>query len=461
MSRPVNLIPLVLLFEILERYPHGASLEEILLGLTPPVARRTLQRKLAALVKEEILAVSGQTRSRRYKLIKTPKEPQREEPQIYPMSPEAATILAQISRPLEQRKPVAFYREFLDSYRPNVSFYLPETSRQKLWSMGRSNGELPAGTYAKKILHKLLLDLSWNSSRLEGNTYSLLETEQLLEKGIVAEGKELKETQMILNHKEAIEFLINSAEDIDINRYTILNLHTFLYDNLLADPAASGRLRVIPVGISQSVYQPCAIPQLLEECFSLLLQKGAAIQDPFEQAFFLMVQLPYLQPFDDVNKRTSRLAANIPLIRNNLCPFSFIDVPENLYIHGLLGIYELNRVELLRDLFLWTYERSCDFYAATRKVLGEPDPFRLKYRVALQELVHKVVLNRQNKHSAIQEIRRQSQQIPWQDREQFVEVAEKALLALHEGNIARYKIRLQEFEIWKLVWESGSDSTSH
>ena len=93
-----------------------------------------------------------------------------------------------------------------------------------------------------------------------------------------------------------------------------------------------------------------------------------------------MVHLPYLQPFDDVNKRTSRLSANIPLIRENLSPLSFVDVPEQAYIDGLLGVYELNQIELLRDVFVWAYERSCARYSAVRQPLGEPDKFRLRYR---------------------------------------------------------------------------------
>jgi Fic family protein len=79
---------------------------------------------------------------------------------------------------------------------------------------------------------------------------------------------------------------------------------------------------------------------------------------PFEQAFFVTLHLPYLQPFEDVNKRVSRLAANIPFIHHNLCPLSFMDVPEDLYINGLRGVYELNRIELMRDVFVWTYEKK-------------------------------------------------------------------------------------------------------
>ena len=238
----------------------------------------------------------------------------------------------------------------------------------------------PAGTYARQILNRLLIDLSWNSSRLEGNTYSLLETERLLELGEAPEGKNSMEAQMILNHKAAIEFMVESAEQMRFNSFTILSLHALLSDNLLRDQRACGCLRSTPVGIAKSVYQPLAIPQLISEYFQQILDTADAITDPFEQSFFVMVQLLYLQPFLDVNKRVSRLAANIPLIRENLCPLSFVDVPEQVYVSGLLGVYELNRIELLREVFVWAYERSSSLYSATRQELGEPDPFRLRYR---------------------------------------------------------------------------------
>ena len=120
------------------------------------------------------------------------------------------------------------------------------------------------------------------------------------------------------------------------------------------------------MGIGGTPYHPLEIPQLIDEFFRKILETATAIEDPFEQAFFAMVQLPYLQPFEDVNKRVSRLAANLPLIRDNLCPLSFIDVPERDYVDGILGVYEPNRTELLRDVFCWAYERSCARYSAVR-----------------------------------------------------------------------------------------------
>ncbi|MDE2562845.1 MAG: Fic family protein, partial [Sphingomonadales bacterium] len=302
-------------------------------------------------------------------------------------------------------------------------------------------------------LNRLLIDLSWNSSRLEGNTYSLLDTRRLIDFGQEAEGKQRLEAQMILNHKDAIEFLIGEADEIGFNRYTILNLHALLANNLLANPQAAGSLRRIGVGIERSVFLPLEVPQRIEECFDQILATANAISDPFEQAFFMMVQLPYLQPFDDVNKRVSRLSANIPLIKGNLAPLSFEGVPRQTYTDAVLGVYELNKVALLRDVFIWAYERSADRYAAVRQSLGEPDPFRLQHREALRDVIHTVVTGRMDRKAAAAHIDGWSAaNIVEAERGQFREIAEDELLGLHEGNFARYQVRPGEFAAWREIW---------
>jgi hypothetical protein len=288
---------------------------------------------------------------------------------------------------------------------------------------------------------------------LEGNTYSLLETERLLDLGEAAEGKDAREAQMILNHKAAIELLVDQATEIGLNAYTIRNLHALLADNLLADPGACGRLRSIPVSITGTVFHPVEGPQVIEECFGRILDVATSIENAFEQAFFLMVHIPYLQPFEDVNKRVSRLAANIPLIRRNLCPLSFVDVPERDYTRAVLGVYELNRIEYLRDVFVWAYERSCARYAAVRQSLGEPDPFRLRHRDAIRQTVAEVVKSRMDKRSAVRHIRVLAADIgSTEDSRRFAEIVETELQRLHEGSIARYRLRPSEFAAWMDVW---------
>jgi hypothetical protein len=297
-------------------------------------------------------------------------------------------------------------------------------------------------------MSRLLIDLSWSSSRLEGNTYSRLDTERLIEFGQQAEGKDALEAQMILNHKAAIEMLISDADLIGFNPFTILNLHAILSDGLLADRQSSGRIRARAVEISGSVYLPIALPQRIEELFRYVLATAEAIIDPYEQAFFIMVHLSYLQPFEDVNKRVSRLAANIPLIKQNLCPLSFVDVPDTAYLDGILGVYELNRIELLRDVFVWAYERSCQQYVAVRQSMVQPDTFRLRYRAALSDAV-KAVVTGLLPATAVSVGSILPDMVTYEDRIRFIELVLLELSELHDGNISRFRIRPSEFAEWK------------
>lgn len=448
--------------EAIARFPDGARIEQIEECLSAPPNRRTLQRWLNSLIAQERIRREGQGRAVKYLRGKgvsaqgnTVTKATAHAEILIPLSPEAKAVKKQVQKPLMQRTPVGYNQAFLDDYRPNETHYLSQAIRDELLSQGQAvSSNEPAGTYARQLAHRLLIDLSWNSSRLEGNTYSLLETERLISAGEAASGKDALEAQMILNHKEAIEFLIDSAGEIGFNRYTLLNLHALLSDNLLDDPTASGRLRTIAVGIGQTTFLPLEGPQRIEACFQQVLDTAAAIRDPFEQAFFAMVHLPYLQPFEDVNKRVSRLAANIPLIQRNLCPLSFVDVSQSTYISAMLGIYEINRVDLLRDVFVWAYKRSCARYSAVRQSLGDPDPFRLQHRQHITQTVAAVVREKLSKPQAISHIHRFAQeQIEAPDRERFIEVVETQLLSLHEGNIARYRLRPSEFHAWREVWK--------
>jgi len=443
------------MLQAVARFPASASIDEIGGALGHAIPRRTLQRRIALLVSESRLIPESEGRGRRYRL--PPPERDALTPKPVPggirYSPDAEAIREHVALPISSRKPVGYDRAFLDRYRPNESFYLTAEIRAYLASLGVvPDVRLPPGTYVRQVLNRLLIDLSWNSSRLEGNTYSLLDTQQLIAFGKSAAGKSARDAQMILNHKEAIEFLVETVGEIGFNRYTIMNLHGLLANNLLADPAAVGRLRTIEVGISNSVFIPLGIPQLISEIFDQILEKASAIENPFERAFFVTVHLPYLQPFDDVNKRVSRLAANIPFLQNNLSPLSFVDVPGDLYIHGIKGVYELNRIELLRDVFVWAYQRSADRYAAIQHSIGEPDPFRMKYRDEMKSLIFMIVTDTLDAPSALKEIQQEALLIPKEDSAKFIEAVETELLSLHEGNIARYKIRSADFAKWKKAW---------
>jgi hypothetical protein len=440
--------------ELIADHPTGIGFDGIV-NTTIGISRRTVQRRLATLVLQQRITTSGAGRAIKYSIPLSTTKPVCDDQcevvgEVYvPLSADAKEIKRYVKQPRQQRKPLSYKTDFLEQYHPNQTYYLSVEIREQLHSLGRSPAEnTPAGTFARDILNRLLIDLSWASSQLEGNTYSQLDTERLIEFGQVAEGKDAMETQMILNHKAAIEYLVMNIEQTEVSQETIIALHAFLSDGLMADPLMCGRIRNRAVDIGGSVYLPIALPQRLEELFGIVVDIAAEILDPFEQAFFLMVHLPYLQPFEDVNKRVSRLAANIPLIRHNLCPLSFIDVPQQAYVDGMIGIYELNRVELLRDVFVWAYERSCQQYVAVHQHLVPPDTFRLRYRLQMTATIATII--KSGKSVDVDSI---NQIIPdtvlVEDRGRFVDLIITEFKTLHAGNVVRFGIRPLEFMAWQ------------
>src|SRR5665647_484259 len=450
------------------RHPDGARTDELHIVLADIVSRRTLQRRLASLVGQQRIRAEGDGRALKYRAgtgdvavalqgVSATASVGQVTAEVYvPTSAEGDEIKAYVRHPIQSRKPVGYDRELLETYRPNETRYLPAEIREHLYNIGRSpDGERPAGTYARHILGRLLIDLSWASSRLEGNTYTRLDTQNLIELGQAAAGKDRRDAQMILNHKAAIELLVEQAEDIGFNTFTFFNLHALLSENLLVDPSESGRLRSRIVEVSGTVFHPLGIPQQIDAYFHMILDKATVIRDPFEQAFFIMVHIPYLQPFVDVNKRVSRLGANIPLIQHNLYPLSFVDVPERAYVEGTLGIYELKRVDLLRDVFVWAYERSCQRYMAIRETVAEPDPVRLRYREALITVVSEIVRGQQSPSEAAVRVIA-GPLVPREDLEPITELALVDLRNLHEGNVSRYRLRLSEYRAWQPMQQAGT-----
>ncbi len=261
MARQIPKLELQAIENIVNNRESGIKIEDIERELGMSLPRRTLNNRIKYLVSNGRLVQKGTKRWTTYfpahrnsiKVIASETQLAEQGDLFVPLSKEGAKIKAYVSLPLGARKHVGYERRFLDAYIPNETSYLSSKEKALLRKVGTPNiGAQPAGTYAKQLLARLLIDLSWNSSRLEGNTYSLLDTKRLIDLGQEAEGKERQEAQMIINHKEAIEFLVDAAADISFNRYTLLNLHAILSNNLLSDSSASGRLRSIPGSVYQA-----------------------------------------------------------------------------------------------------------------------------------------------------------------------------------------------------------------
>lgn len=263
--------------------------------------------------------------------------------------------ISYIQIPFFERKPVSYNPDFLRSYIPNTSGFLG-TYREILDEAVRGTEPMATLDYMKnrRAIENLLIDLSYTSSHMEWNTYSYLDTEVLIKYNEEAVGKKKEETQMILNHKNAIEYIIQRKNQFHLTKQEFCELHTLLGKGLIHDTYL-GLFRTTPVQIGGSRYSPPDIPSLIEWEYSLFLEKLRIIENPFEQSLFILVFIPYFQAFIDINKRTSRLGANIPLIAHGLPPISLLQIKERDYIDAILAIYELNDPSLMAHVFAENY----------------------------------------------------------------------------------------------------------
>jgi Fic family protein len=356
-------------------------------------------------------------------------------------SVESQTLRAKLAAPLGSRTPISYQRKFVDDYRPNHSSLLPAGLADSMFAEGRMPGQQPAGTYARKVLEPLLIDLSWSSSRLEGNRKSLLDTRNLFLAGRSATDD--TDSIMLLNHKDAIEFIIDAVPVDGITVPGVRNIQSLLMQGLLANSRALGAIRTTIVNIEGSVYVPTQVPSLLEEMLGLIVEKCRQIKNPIEGAFFLWVNLAYLQAFEDGNKRTSRLCANLPLLLYNCAPLSFFDVDRADYAMAMLGVYEQLDVRLAVELFVWTYQRSIPKYQAVLASMGAPDPLRAKYREHLIGAVQAVVRAGHTLSEAIS-----AAGVPPADREYFQSLLQTELEQLEVFNCARYRLTIGNTQEW-------------
>jgi fido (protein-threonine AMPylation protein) len=410
-------------------------------GGSPATVKRMLERLLSA----NKLVKQGRARATRYSLAVQVAMPSgADTPATAVAGPQwsesSVQLLKQLSAPLGAREPVTYHRGFVEDYKPNASALLPAKLSEELTQLGRMHGQQPAGTYARKVLEQLLIDLSWSSSRLEGNTYSLLATEELFKSG-VSDGN--VDAVMLLNHKSAIEFLIDAVPTYGLSMGLVRNLHSVLMRDLLPDVDDLGTIRNKVVNISDTVYVPSQVPTVLEEMLESIISKARLIKNPIETAFFLWLNLAYLQPFADGNKRVSRLAANIPLMLYNQAPLSFLDVSPQDYAQAVLGVYEFRDVSIAVDLFDWTYRRSLKKYTVILESMGTPDPVRLRYREMLNEAVGLVVRDKNTLHATLA-----VQGVTEASAPGFQALLTDELKNLEVFNCARYRLTMTQTASW-------------
>ncbi len=218
--------------------------------------------------------------------------------------------------------------------------------------------KLSEAEYAKE-LERLVIDLSWKSSQIEGNTYSLLETERLLKEKATAEGKTKDDAIMLLNHKEALDFIIKVPDylsPLTVSRIEDIN------SILIKDLGVDRNIRKRRVGISGTNYRPLDNEYQIKEALRDMCEMVNNRECVFEKALLLLVLLSYIQAFGDGNKRTARITSNAMLICNNYCPISFRTIDSVEYKKAMLLFYEQNNITTFKKIFIDQFEFAVATY---------------------------------------------------------------------------------------------------
>ena len=346
------------------------------------VSQSTVSRQLQKMMERGIVEKTGQTKAARFSL--TPN-------------------IRYWSTPYHRRTPAPFSPQRFRDYQPNVTQWLPDHVRAQMAAAAPTQKCLDASTYSRGIAERFLIDLSWASSSLEGNTYSLLETESLVKYGQIADNKSTQDATMILNHKRAIAILLEQVGGHTISKEMVQKIHTFMMRDLL-DFSALGKIRKTGVRISSSSYIPSDNHLELTSTLGEMLFKAEQIQDPYEAMFFIMAGMSYLQPFEDGNKRMGRLMCNLPLLRAGLPPMSFLGVDKTDYIQGLIEFYELNEKSLLAHTLGKAYVGAAHVYQASTQALRTPRSIELKLRKEITSMMGHVIENKIFDHQGMTDL---------------------------------------------------------
>lgn len=328
--------------EILQflHYHPLANRTEIMAGLTKAPSDSTMKRLLSAAIKEGNIETAGRGPATKYKLT----------PQAHVTMP--LDLATYFDKDIDEREvQESFNFDLIRDVLPKVEIF----TKEELEVLNDAQMEFEKNTEGmteleyRKEMERLGVDLSWKSSQIEGNTYSLLETERLLKDKQTASGKTKEEAIMLLNHKDALDFVLDIPDYLkELSVHRIEDIHSILTKELEVDR----NIRHRRVGITGTNYRPLdnefQIREALEDTCTLVNGKD----NVFEKALLTLVLLSYIQAFVDGNKRTARITSNAVLIANGYCPISFRTVDSIDYKKAMLMFYEQNNIAAFKKIFI-------------------------------------------------------------------------------------------------------------
>ena len=326
------------------------SSSEIFDSLSTSISYATVKRLLSKLIDENLLTKKGQGKSTKYLISPTYEI-------LYPVDIEKYYEMEIDERAIKE----SFNLQLISETLKKCSiFTLNELEQLSLLQkkFEKNISQLSEIEY-KKELERLAIDLSWKSSQIEGNTYSLLETERLLKEKETASGKTKEEAVMLLNHKETIDFIVENPDYlIPLSVPKIEDIHSLLTKELGVDKS----IRKRRVGISGTNYRPLDNEFQISEALSNMCELVNSKENIFEKALLLLVLISYIQPFVDGNKRTARIVSNAILMNHKYCPISFRTVDSVEYKKAMLLFYEQNNISSFKEIFIDQFKFAVNTY---------------------------------------------------------------------------------------------------
>lgn len=315
------------------------------------VKRLTIVRDLSFLEKNNILKKQGEGRSVSYNI--SPKY----------LALEKIDVKEYFSFPFSERKAKPLFNGEIFSILSDSLFSeeeiekLENANEKYIETKNKLAKESPV--ILRKEWERLIIELSWKSSEIEGNTYTLLETEALIKEMRFAQGKDKAEAQMILNHKKALDFILANKKYFgSISLDKIVEIHELLTEKV----DIKKDFRDHPVGITGTIYRPMPKREDIESAMEKLTEALSAVNSPFVKAFIVLIMIAYIQPFEDGNKRTSRIIANAILHANNKAMLSYRNVDAVEYKKAMLLFYEQNNISYIKEMFIQQFEFAVENY---------------------------------------------------------------------------------------------------
>ena len=338
-----------LILEFIKANPLLSS-KEIHDGLTIEISYATIKRTLQALISENLVLPKGKGKATKYQLS------------------EGYSLLQKIDiseyfqKEIDERNVhESFNHSLITNTLSTVSVFTAEEFNHldNIQKKYAENISRLTDTEYNKELERLAIDLSWKSSQIEGNTYSLLETERLLKEKEEAKGKTKEEAIMLLNHKKALDFIIVNPKYVTpLSVHSIEDIHSLLIGELNIER----NIRKGIVRITGTNYKPLDNEHQIREALEDMCVLVNMQREVFSKALLVLVLLSYIQPFEDGNKRTARIISNAILLDNGYCPISFRTIDSIEYKKAMLLFYEQNNITAFKRIFIDQFEFAVKTY---------------------------------------------------------------------------------------------------